>query len=83
MKHVLKILFLICIIVCCSIKVIFAQLYEDVLQYDINRNLSDKALDLAYLRITYSLSYLPDSLKSEKVWEDRKILLIGDSIQHL
>ena len=78
----LKTLFLFCIIVCCSIKGVYAQFYEDVLQYDINRTISDKALDSAYLRITYSLSYIADSLKPERVWEDRKILLIGDSIQH-
>ena len=78
----LKTLFLICIILSCSIKGVYAQFYEDILQYEINRTLSDKALDLAYLRITYSLSYIADSLKPEKVWEDRKILLIGDSIQH-
>ena len=77
----LKTLFLICIIVSCSIKGVYAQ-FEDVLQYDINRTLFDKALDSAYLRITYSLSYIADSLKPETVWEDRKILLIGDSIQH-
>jgi len=78
----LKTLFLICIIVSCTIKGIYAQYYENILQYDINRSLSDKVLDSAYLRITYSLSYLADSLKPEKVWEDRKILLIGNSIQH-
>jgi len=78
----LKTLFLICIILSCSIKGVYAQFYEDVLQYEINRTLSDKVLGLAYLRITYSLSYIADSLKPEKVWEDRKILLIGDSIQH-
>jgi len=76
----LKTLFLICIILSCSIKGIYAQ-FEDVLQYEINRTLSDKTLDLASLRITYSLSYIADSLKPEKVWEDRKILLIGDSVQ--
>ena len=74
-----KTLFLICIIFCCSIKGVYAQ-FEDVLQYEINRTLSDKTLDSASVRITYSLSYVADSLKPEKVWEDRKILLIGDSI---
>jgi len=78
----LKTLFFICIFFCCSIKGVYAQFYEDVLQYDINRTLFDKALDSASVRITYSLSYVADSLKPEKVWEDRKILLIGDSIQH-
>ena len=78
----IKTLFLICIIFCCSIKEVSAQFYENILQYDINRSLLDKALDSAYLRITYSLSYIADSLQPEKVWEDRKILLIGDSVQH-
>jgi GLPGLI family protein len=53
------------------------------LQYKgITRPISNRALDSAYLRITYSLLYISDSLKSNEVWEDRKILLIGDSINH-
>jgi GLPGLI family protein len=73
----IKVLFLFCVFF--SIKGVYAQ-FEDVLQYEINRILSDKTLDSASVRITYSLSYVADSLKPEKVWEDRKILLIGDSI---
>jgi len=76
----LRTLFLILVIGCYSIKIVYAQ-FEDVLQYEINRILSNKTLDLASVRITYSLSYIADSLKPEKVWEDRKILLIGDSVQ--
>lgn len=51
-------------------------------QYGITRSLSYKALDSAHLRIVYSLSYISDSLKLNEVWEDRKILLIGDSVRH-
>lgn len=68
------------IALCCSFQVVSAQT-EGITQYDINRTISDKVLDLGKLRITYSLFYIADSLKPEKVWEDRKILLIGDSIQ--
>jgi GLPGLI family protein len=48
----------------------------------LTRTLSDKALDSAHLCITYSLLYISDSSKPNQVLEDRKILLIGDSIQH-
>jgi len=57
--------------------------YTQPLQYrGVMRGLSYNALDSAYLRITYSLLYVSDSLKPNEVWKDRKILLIGDSIQH-
>jgi GLPGLI family protein len=59
--------------------VIIAQLS----QYNyVSRTLSDNAFDSAHLRVTYSLSYISDSLKPNQVWEDKKILLIGDSMQH-
>ena len=78
MKTHFKIFLLFCIIGSCSVKGIYSQ----VLQYNISRNLSDKAIDSAYLQIKYSLLYIPDSLQSNKIWVDRKTLLIGDSIQH-
>ena len=74
----LRTLFLILVIVSCSIKGIYAQ----PSQYNASQILSNKALDSAYLRITYSLSYISDSLKPKQIWEDRKILLIGDSVWH-
>ena len=40
------------------------------------------ALDTAKLKITYSLHYVPDSLSSNRVMKDRKVLLIGDKIYH-
>jgi GLPGLI family protein len=80
MKCLSKILVLFCVVICCSIQGIYAQYFS---QYDdVNRILLLNVQDSAYLRITYSLSYLADSLKPKQVWKDRKILLIGDSILH-
>ena len=57
--------------------------YAQPTQYDIMQSISKaQVLDSAHLRITYSLLYISDSLKPEQIWEDRKILLIGDTIQH-
>jgi GLPGLI family protein len=39
-------------------------------------------LDSAKLRITYSLNYVPDSLKPQQNLKDRKTLLIGDKINY-
>jgi GLPGLI family protein len=39
-------------------------------------------LDSAVYRITYSLKYIPDSLNPQETVNDRKILLVGDSITH-
>jgi GLPGLI family protein len=78
MKCLSKILVLFCVIICCSIQ----EIYTQPSQYNLNRNLSDKAIDSAYLQIKYSLLYISDSLQPNKVLNDRKILLIGDSIQH-
>lgn len=41
-----------------------------------------KTLDMANMRISYSLEFVPDSTESQKKWKDSKILLIGDKIQH-
>ncbi|MDL2239137.1 GLPGLI family protein [Bacteroidales bacterium OttesenSCG-928-K22] len=41
-----------------------------------------QVIDSAKFRITYSLEYVSDSLDSQNVFQDRKVLLIGDSISH-
>jgi len=43
---------------------------------------STTTLDSAKLRIAYSLNYIPDSLKPQQIFKDRKILLIGDKTNH-
>jgi len=41
-----------------------------------------KTLDMANMRITYSLEFVPDSTEAHKKWKDTKFLLIGNSVQH-
>jgi GLPGLI family protein len=39
-------------------------------------------LDSANMKITYSLTFVADSSKPNEKWNDRKILLVGNSVQH-
>jgi GLPGLI family protein len=59
-------------------------MYAQIEQYSgIMRLLENtKVLDSANMRITYSLAFVADSSKPNEKWNDRKILLIGNSIQH-
>ncbi|GHT26109.1 hypothetical protein AGMMS4957_21580 [Bacteroidia bacterium] len=41
-----------------------------------------QTIDSAKIRITYSLNYVQDSLNLKEVLKDRKVLLIGDKVNH-
>lgn len=59
-------------------------IYGQISQYSyvINPFSDCYVLDSAYFKATYSLSYLLDSTKIDERYEDRKILLIGNKMQH-
>ena len=41
-----------------------------------------QTLDMANMKISYSLEFVPDSTEARKKWKDKKILLIGETVQH-
>ena len=43
---------------------------------------NSKTLDMANMKISYSLEFVPDSTESHKKWKDKKILLIGETVHH-
>ena len=80
MKTRFKIFLLFCIIGSCSISSIDAQTEQNM---GILRLLTNAAvLDSANIQITYSLVFVPDSSKMNETLNDRKVLLIGNSVQH-
>ena len=54
--------------------------YDDLRRYIGKSTVS--TIDSATIRITYSLNYVPDSAKLQKVMKDRKVLLIGNEWMH-
>jgi GLPGLI family protein len=70
---------------CLIISLIFGKnLLSQPRQYvNVSRSLEKvNVLDSATIKFTYSLEFVADSTDTNKKWTDRKILLIGDSIQH-
>jgi GLPGLI family protein len=59
---------------------------QEISQYNDLRRYIGKGyvttLDSAKTKITYSLQYVPDSLEPKRIMKDRKILLIGNKINH-
>jgi GLPGLI family protein len=72
--------------VCFWMSVSFALKAQEISQYDNLRRYIGKGrvttLDSAKIRIIYSLSYIPDSTNLEQIMKDRKVLLVGDKMQH-
>jgi GLPGLI family protein len=54
--------------------------YSSLAKYIGKRTIT--VVDSAKMRITYSLDFIPDSLNPKQVYKDRKILLIGDTVNN-